>query len=275
MPATYFKCPNGNIIAIAQCLEKCPEPEGRCLSLPTLYDTGKQREWTGTPSTTQCLNPTRMEYLKITKPYTLDPFGYAFALLGTRHHRRLELVAKKIEGLISEKKLEKTEVQQHTGILDLLEPDELKDGFYKMTDYKTWGSYALAKHLGLKDNGDYERMQLALQLNDYRLKAEKFGFPISRMLVQCTVRDGGTKTAYINKIPQKIILLPIEILDDEMVIDYFYQKSTALIKALKDKVLPELCPYNERWNGRRCKGFCDLAEFCPEGAKVNKLTFKE
>lgn len=119
------------------------------------------------------LNPTRLEYLKLTKDYAIDPTDRAFALLGTRHHKRLELVAKKIEGLIAEKKLDSDEVQKHSGILDLLEPDELQDGYYKLIDYKSWGSFMVALILGRGDkNGDYERMQTTLQLNDYRLKVE-------------------------------------------------------------------------------------------------------
>jgi len=66
-----------------------------------------------------------MEYLKIKCDYAVNPFESAYALLGTRHHQRLEAVAKRIEGLVAEKKLEADEVAQHSGILDLLEPDEL------------------------------------------------------------------------------------------------------------------------------------------------------
>jgi len=92
------------------------------------------RIWTGKPSTTQLLNPTRMEFLKITKDYAITPQERAFALLGTQHHRRLEIIAKKIAELEAEKKLSDN---INTGILDLLEPD---NGKWILTDYKTWGS---------------------------------------------------------------------------------------------------------------------------------------
>lgn len=221
-----------------------------------------------TPSTTQLLNPTRMAYLQITKPYAINPFDSAFMLLGTRHHKTLEIVASRIKGLIAEKKLSKSEASQNTGILDLLEPDELKEGYYKLIDYKTWGSYSVAKTLGRSNsNGDYEVNQLSLQLNNYRIKVENLGFPISRLLVQCTVRDGGTWTARNNKVPEKVLFIPVDLIDNELVLDYFYRKSRELLTALKTETLPGLCDYQERWGSRRCKGFVMSPSFAPKVLK--------
>jgi len=209
-----------------------------------------------------------MEYLKITKDYTIKPQSRTFALLGSRHHYKLEMAGKKLEGIEVEKHLD----GDTTGILDLLEPDELKDGFFVLTDYKTWGSYAVAKFMGISNtNGDYERKQTTLQLNNYRIKVEALGFPISRMLIQCTVRDGNTKSAYINKIDDPMPMIPVERLDDDYVQEYFLTKSFALLSALKKNELPELCPYEERWKGKRCTKYCDVSNFCPEGAMVNKI----
>lgn len=271
MPLTMFKCPDGKTRTTKGCLERCPRLEGRCLSLPALHDIGWQREWTGEASTTMLLNPTRLEYLKLTCDYAIDPTDRAFALLGTRHHKRLELVAQKIEGLIAEKKLDSDDVQKHSGILDLLEPDELQEGYYKLIDHKSWGSYAVAKILGRGNNGEYERTQAALQLNDYRLKAEKLSFKISRLMIQATVRDGGTFIAKKNNVPEKMLMIPIERLDDEFVVSYFSDKNKALMDALKNKELPPMCDYEGRWANRRCKGYCDVASFCPEGRAMNKM----
>jgi len=271
MPLTAFICPDGKTRPVKECLEKCPRPEGRCLSLPALHEIGRQREWKGEASTTQLLNPTRLEYLKLTCDYAINPTDRAFALLGTRHHQRLEMVANKIEGLIAEKKLDSNDVQKHSGILDLLEPDELQDGAYKLIDHKSWGSYAVAKILGRSNNGEYERLQAALQLNDYRLKVEGVGFKISRLIVQATVRDGGTYIAKKNEVPEKMLMIPIERLDDDFVVSYFSDKNKALMDALKNKELPPMCDYEGRWANRRCKGFCDVVSFCPEGRMMNKL----
>lgn len=262
MPLKFFNCPDGITRDIAQCLEACPRPEGRCLSLPTLHELSYNREWTGKTSTTQLLNPTRMEYLKIVKDYAVTPNDRAFALLGTQHHRQLEIIAKKIADLESEKKLSD---EINTGILDLLEPDGDK---WILTDYKTWGSYAVAK---MSDHNSYDYQHNALQLNDYRLKVETLGFVVSKMRWQITVRDGGTFTARNNHVDDKILLIDADRLDNDFVTDYFYAKNQALLTALEKNELPELCDYQERWNGRRCAGFCEVMPFCPEGRKVNKL----
>jgi len=215
------------------------------------------------------LNPTRLEYLQITHDFSADPREFAFALLGTRHHQRLEAVAKKIEGMEAELVL-KGEV---SGILDLLEPINGSDQ-YRLIDYKTYGSYAVAKLLNDTQAGEYDRHKLALQLNNYRLMAQGLGFNVSELKAQCTVRDGGTFTAKRNGIVQNIYLIAVDILDDEDVTSYFSSKAIELLRALDKNILPPLCPYEERWGGRRCKGYCSVFMHCPEGAKVNKQEYK-
>ena len=96
MPLTHFKCPDGVTRPISECLEKCPRPEGRCLRLDKLHEISYDRQWNGKASTTQLLNPVRMEYLKITKDYAIPPKSRAFAIYGTYQHRRLEIVNKKL-----------------------------------------------------------------------------------------------------------------------------------------------------------------------------------
>lgn len=161
---TSFRCPDGITRPIVQCLEKCSRPEGRCLSLPTLYEIGKVRPFAGTFSTTQLLKGCRQVYLEILKPHSIDPLDTAFMLLGTRHHQKLDFAAKQLN-MDSEKKLD----AKISGILDLLEPDELHEGFTKLIDYKTSGSYAIAKALGRKsDTGESDMREWELQINKYR-----------------------------------------------------------------------------------------------------------
>jgi hypothetical protein len=226
---------------------------------------GTIREWRGTPSTTQLLNPTRIEYLKIKYPFAVDPFDQAFALLGTRHHGRLEIVAKKIEGLIAEKKL----TGEVTGILDLLEPINGSDK-YRLIDYKTYGSYSVAKLLGLKKDGEHDQRKLALQLNNYRLMVSELGFNIVELKAQMTVRDGGTFSARNNGIDKNIYMMPVEIMPDDEVKEYFLTKAFALTEAIKNDTLPEMCPFEDRWSNKRCLNFCAVKEWCPEGKQMNK-----
>lgn len=158
----WFKCPDGKIAPVKDCLSKC-RMEERCLTLPTLTLMAKEREWTGTPSTTQLLNGTMYEFLKLTQPYVVDPDSRAFMLAGTKHHTALEVVAKEL-GLPSEIPL-----NIDRDIFDLLEPDkdylainkttsvgitslnglETLGHSFAITDYKLWGSYRVAIALGI------------------------------------------------------------------------------------------------------------------------------
>ena len=262
MPAKYLNCPDGVTRTFEQCLSGCPKPNGECLSLPTRYELSFGRVWNGKASTTQLLNPTRMSYLQIIKDYAITPQERAYALLGTQHHKRLEIIAKKIKELQSEKMVQDL---VNTGTLDLLEPDGDK---WKLTDYKTWGAYSVAK---IQQEGSYERFNASLQLNDYRLKVESLGFQISKMRWQITVRDGGTWKAKKDGITDKIMLIEADWLDNDLVTDYFLKKNTALMKALETNTMPELCDYEERWHGNRFGKYCDVMPFCPEGRAVNKL----
>ncbi len=269
MPLKWFICPDGKQIEVSQCLAQCPNPAGRCLSLPTLYSIGRTRVWNGKPSTTQLLNPTRLEYLQLTKDFAIDPYDQAFALLGTRHHQKLEAVAKKLEGLEAEKYLD----GEISGIADLIEPINGGDQ-YRMIDYKTFGSFAVAKLLDLKDGGEYDRLKLELQMNNYRLMAQSLGFDIVELKAQITIRDGNTFSARNNGIDKNIYLLSVKILPDDKVQEYFATKAYALKKAIETNQT-ELCNYEERWGGRRCKGFCSVYMYCPEGAKVNKVELQK
>jgi hypothetical protein len=269
MPIKILKCKKNGLAILGDC-KVCDD---RCLSLPTLTDIATYREWRGFVSTTQALKGTREAYLEITCDYTVDPFDRAFALLGTRHHSKLEAVAKKLE-MVSEEYL-KGEIS--SGIVDLLEPTP-KDNVFDIWDYKTWGSFAICKALGLeqiKENNmpttfvanpakaDMEDVEL--QLNNYRLMLENIGFEIRYMYVQATVRDGGTYIATNRGVDKKIYKIPVKRLEDDYVRDYFKNKSAALLTALEAKTIPLPCNNKENWNYRKCKEYCNVAEFCDVG----------
>ena len=270
MPLKYFNCQAGKI-TVSDCLNKCPNRDGRCLSLPTLYEISKQRPDTGVYSTTQLIAPTRIAYLRLKNDYAIDPYDQAFQLLGTRHHHKLDVMAKKID-MISEKYMNDGET---TGILDLLEPDIKRADCYILWDYKTWGSHPVAKALGIvRENGKFitkpeaaDLKDTALQLNNYRLKVESLGFPISQMFVQATVRDGGTSIASSRGITSNLYKIAIPRIDNDEVIEYFNIKNAALKNAVDNDEIPPICSYEERWGGRRCTRYCEVKEFCPEVSK--------
>ena len=110
-----FICPDSIKTKLEDCFSKCRMGE-RCLTLPTLKQMSMEREWNGVASTTQLLNGTMHEFLKLTKPYYCDPQGRIFMLEGSRHHAVLEDKAKEL-GLPSEIPL-----SVDRDIFDLLEP---------------------------------------------------------------------------------------------------------------------------------------------------------
>lgn len=292
MPLKRFICPDSEEIEITECLNKCRRPEGRCLSLPTLVEVFQSsRAWSGVPSTTQLLNGTLLAYLEITEDYPVDPRNRAFSLLGTRHHKRLEIVAKRLS--------EMSEKSVGAGVLDLLTLDETSPdkGQYELWDYKTSGSFKVAKALGIvgeeipdpsgevymkttryhksgepktitiwkRDENAIDMWEWEMQLNDYRIKAEALGFPVSKMKIQDTVRDGGTYVATNRGILENIYLIPVKRLDDDFVKKYFERKRVALLNALALKQMPSPCDAKESWEGRRCvKKYCDVFDFCPK-----------
>lgn len=298
MPLKYFLCSDGKRCPVEECLNKCPCPEGRCLSLPTLIEISQTRGWTGKPSTTQLINGTRYSYLEITKDYAVDPFDRAFALLGTQHHRRLDAIAQKLNALPEEKL-----TGEVSGILDLLVPCETCGvEAYELWDYKTSGSFKVAKAIGLvgkkvpdpsgevyKTSGKWgkagepkmitiyevdpnavDMWDWELQLNNYRLMIEECGFPIKRMIIQDTVRDGGTFIAQNRGVEKNIYLIPVKKLDNEYVKEYFLTKKDRLLQALATDKLPPPCDSRESWEGNRCKSYCPVVEWCPEGLEIKE-----
>lgn len=295
MPLTHFRCPDKVTVAIPDCLEKC-RMATRCLTKPTLLAiVGGQREWNGTPSTTQLLNGTMMEFLKITKDYTIDPRGRAFALMGIDHHEKL---AKPIGNWDSEKRMG----EDITGTADLIILDEDTEnhlGEHILVDHKNFGSYRVAKVLGLEktyrphptevyrtsgkwgragtpksvavftiNEGAREYANEQLQLNHYRLLAEEEGYKISRLQLQITVRDGGTQAAFSRGVMENIYYpVDIPMLPNTAVKVYFGDKRSALIRALEDGKT-SICSGEERWQDKRCLDYCDVAEHCTHGQQV-------
>lgn len=287
MPAIGFICPDQQQIKFKECFKVC-RMSSRCMSLPTLRRMAHQRPWKGKPSTTQLINGTRLELLKITTEYFIDPQKRAFALLGTKHHEDMEDADFLVE--------EKFEDEDMTGIMDYY--DDLEEILY---DYKTSGSFKVAKAVGIVSRkerdpsgalyqkaGSYkvkgivtkfkkgdpkminvyeadpakaDMQDWVLQLNRYRLFLEIAGFTVKEMKVQATVRDGGIQAATQRGLDRNIYLIPVPRMQDEDVQNYFNGKSQALHEALSSGYVSK-CSNEESWSGRRCDGFCEVAEAC-------------
>lgn len=286
MPLVGLRCPNGDVVTVDHCLKVC---EQRCITIPTAKRVTMEREWTGTPSTTQCLNGTMMEFLKLTKDYTVDPQKRAFMLSGRGHHELLEDLAVEL-GLPAEVAL--------TGdrdIFDVLEPS--KEG-WTLTDYKWWGSYRVGRALGIMEVGKQpdpsgakykvsgkwgkagdpkmisvfaqvdncvDLFEPELQLNNYRRILRERGLVVTKMQLQVTVRDGGLAIATARGITLNIYLIPIRELPDSYVREYFMNKEVALKTALQTKRWETPCDDRESWEGKKCQEYCEVWEYCPKG----------
>ena len=294
MPATHFICPDKEMCNIKDCLKNGCRigyafEAGRCLSLPTLTAVSQQREWKGVPSTTMLLNGTRETYLKITKDYAIDPQGMMFALFGTGVHYSLEQHAKEED--ISEERI-------FDGISSG-SPDryEMETGF--LYDYKTYGSYKTAKILGLVKNkipiigadgiqekykngklkyfdkwevGHKSRLDVAVQLNDYRMKLESKGHKVNKMFVEALTRDGGTYIAKSRGVENNACLVLINKISDRWVKTYMKKKADDLHKYLDLGQLPPPCKSKETWGGLKCQKYCDVWDSCEVGRKIRNET---
>lgn len=239
-------------------------------------------------STTQLLNGTMLTYLTLTKPYYIDPDSKAFMLQGTKHHQELELIAKEL-GLASEIPL-----SVDRDIFDLL---EIEDGKIVLTDYKLWGSFRIAKVLGIEEAGRQpdpsgelykssgkwgkagtpkmipkfqenpeksDNYETEFQLNRYRVMLAELGIRIDRMQLQVTVRDGGLYIAKNRGITRNFYKVPVRVIPDQDVLDFFNYKAECLKEAL-DAGWDEPCNDRETWEGIRCQSYCDVWEHCSKG----------
>lgn len=284
MPIKWFICPDNQRIEIAECLKEgnCKD---RCATRSYLQLISKERKWTGKPSTTQLLSGTMYAFLKLTKDYAISPSDRAFMIIGTKGHGALE--ASDDEYSLLEESF--SEGEEVSGVADVL---EIENGQSVLVDYKTSGSYKVAKALGFyiedepteeiyksgkrkgeqktrkilkKSDDKVDRWEWELQLNNYRMKFEKAGFKIDRIKIMCIVRDGGTFIARSRGVFRNIYYFNIRRIDDDIVRDFFNTKKSALLKALDTGLCKTVCNAKENWDGLRCQNYCEVAEFCPYG----------
>jgi len=253
-------------------------PVGRCLSVRTLRFIADQREWTGTPSTTQLLKGVREAMLEILTEYDISPQDSLFRIFGTRSHDLLDKYTDDNE--LSEERLFD---EISSGQFDFYDPATLQ-----LMDNKFWGSYKIMKALGLyqvevptgevyksgkkkgqpktrkewREGGHKDRFDVAIQLNDYRIKLESIGFPVRQMVIEAITRDGNTWVAKNRGIEQNGLLIPINRISDHWVRRYMKAKRDALMNVLETRIVPPRCKPRERWNGRKCDKYCNVRVIC-------------
>jgi len=301
MPATEFICPDGKTILIESCLQKhgC-RLKKRCATLPYLRLIGFDREWKGVSPSSAGTGP-RALYLKAEVNYAINPQDRAWSAFGTSTHDNLG-IHKYSENVLSEEKLSDADM---SGTADILEEDEEKNDHYILTDYKTWGSFKVAKALGLvietteetildeegspvllksgpnkgkpktrqKTELKYDPAKIDLkaeeyQLNRYRIFFEQKGFPISRIRIQVVTRDGGTYIAKNRGILKNIYIIPVKRLLNNDVLAYYKNLSDEVLEAFRTGYARK-CDIWESWGRKRCEGFCEIVEDCKSMSKIH------
>ncbi|OPZ39053.1 MAG: hypothetical protein BWY95_02810 [Bacteroidetes bacterium ADurb.BinA104] len=250
------------------------------MALRNLRMIADARVWNGKPSVTQLLKGTRESYLEISFPYYINPQDAIFRIIGTKAHAELDKYTADNE--IGEIRLE---LEGITGAFDYYEDQCLYDS-------KTYGSYKVMKCLGIEmvdeptgevyktgpKKGQAKTKKVArqgipdldeqkLQLNMYRLMLEDSGFPVQKMFLDIAVRDGGIQVATTRGVERNAYLIEVPRMADDEVLAYFRVKRDALLTALENRQLPPPCSIDERWQGRKCQSYCNVAEWCDLGGK--------
>ena len=280
--------------------------EKRCATIPFLTLIGYDRKWEGVSPSSAGTGP-RQLYLKAITDYVIDPKDRVYALLGTSMH---EMLAKGgfTKDALSEEKLSDEQIK---GTADCLEVDENVPHGYILTDYKSAGSYKLAKWLGIvvekteetildekekpvllktgKNKGKpktkqhttivhdpalakYEIRDVELQLNRYRILFEQKGFHITKLQVMGIPRDGGTWMAGNRGIDKNFYIIPIKRLPNKEVLDFYKKLAEEVNEAFKTGYA-RICNSWETWSGKRCEKYCPVRTECIEMSKANGERF--
>lgn len=283
MPAKYFVCPDKQYCEIEACKKKCRISQ-RCMALPAIYAVSHQRIWKGKPSVTQLIKPTRQTYLEITRDYAIEPMKQIASMIGTQSHSLME--GNVPNGWLSEVRLE----------------DDITSGQFDaydcttktLWDYKFFGAFRVARALGHRsrwvNKGVYVRgakkglpkweevfepggvrnvLEIAIQLNYYKILMIKHNLLVDEMLVQMFLRGGLDATAKKYGCTQQAYIVPIYPISPQWVRKWMEAKHKALMLALDINKMPPVCSKRERWDSsknypdRKCRDWCSVNIHCP------------
>jgi len=286
MPLRGFKYPDGELVSLEEVKRGNVDVVRMGMSLPTLLHMSKDRESDRKPSTTELIQGTCESYLRRKADYYLYPEDNTFSLAGTLHHLKLEESSEGMDRLKSELTLETLGI---TGTIDLYDEKSKM-----LVDYKFSGSYKIAKCLGMKfrhgkhptavykrsgswgkagtprrvkifyrDKESIDLGDWGLQLNFYRYLLEQNGYEVDTMVIQATVRDGGLQIARERGLDKNVYMIEVPHIHDDNLVSIYQNKKEALLSALQNDELPEVCTDEERWGGNKCESYCPVREVCP------------
>jgi hypothetical protein len=139
-------------------------------------------------------------------------------------------------------------------------------------------------------------MDVAIQMNDYRMKLQGCGFTVENMFVQVLTRDGGTFVAQGRGIDRNSQLVRINNISDRWITKYMRKKSEDLHYWLgrykETGELPPPCSVREMWGGKKeikrnpfdgqvyetnispglkCQRFCSVWYMCDMGRRARQF----
>lgn len=280
---THFICPpDKEQCRVEDCLNKCRLGQ-RCLPYPYLAAVSATRDYKCKVSASQAGNGVRYMYLNITTPHAAEPAEMAFTTLGTSHHTLMEGFQgpgqngffmendfmsgtfdyfDPIEGVLWDFKTYKIyKVKKVKGIVMKWEPDPSGEVYSRGGKTKTGREYKKGDpkliQVRTEDPSQCDYDNEALQINAYRILAKEHGIDVKSMRLCMTVKDYMQDCGLE---PIEIVELPF--IDDEIVLNWFREKTEALNHHLVEGTLPPICTDKERWNGRRCKDYCKFNYIC-------------
>jgi hypothetical protein len=122
-----------------------------------------------------------------------------------------------------------------------------------------------------QEGGVKDRLDWAIQLNDYRMKLEALAFPVRQMAIEALCRDGGTYIAKNRGITFNGALIPINRISDHWIERYMRAKNRALMGALETGQVPPRCSWRETWAGRKCQKYCNVVQECQGNLSDNEI----
>lgn len=251
MPIAGFICPDEQKVVKEDCFNKCRMGR-RCHSIAFLMEAGYSLPYFKNKlAVTQILAPFRITYLRLKTMYYIVPDNRVGLVLGSWIHKGLAAHGTKIiQG-------NKIAGENDSGSFDALEPDCQHKGQYVLSESKvTRAAYYDGTKGTLRDDA-YK--QLSLQINNYRIKCEDAGYPISRMQAELLLKDRPVEAI------SKTQIVDIPVLPDEYVNAYFKERAQQLLHYLTTDTIPPKCNNDESWDGKKCQfNFCEVAENCKE-----------
>ncbi len=106
----------------------------------------------------------------------------------------------------------------------------------------------------------------AMQLNKYRMMYKELGFICDELWIEFIITEPRYKLKEW-KFDGELVMIPIPIISDSEVDNYFFRKATDLKLAMGNRSWNHACDPRERWandkgEDKKCMEYCDVAEHC-------------